>query len=119
MDSDDDSGVGTDSFLRLEVTQGQILHIALDGKAGAVGQINFKALINQSLHDDFANARNMGDIVTGLFKEELLGVEYGNRFATLEAGENPVTLFGQAADKTLWYKWTPDVSGVATIDTKQ
>ena len=115
--SDDDSGTGTASFARVKVTKDQELWIALDGKAGAVGQINLESIIHNSSQDDFADAINIGAARYATLTENILGTDFGNRFTSLEVGEDPVALFGQVADKTVWYKWAPNTNGIVTIDT--
>jgi subtilisin len=63
------------------------------------------AALKPVANDDFANALELtGATVTGT-----------NNGATKEAGESDHA--GNAGGRSVWYRWTPETSGTATIDT--
>jgi hypothetical protein len=63
------------------------------------------ATVERPVNDDFANATPLGSQHRGSVSGSAL-------HATQEPGEPPL------GPKTVWYAWTPDVSGVASVDFK-
>ena len=63
------------------------------------------ATVERPVNDDFANATSLGSQHRGSVSGSAL-------HATAEPGEPPL------GPKTVWYAWTPDVSGVASVDFK-
>jgi hypothetical protein len=76
------------------------------GDTGGPTSFNYAfATVERPANNDFANAT--------LFGSEHRGSVTGSALhATAEPGEPPL------GPKTVWYAWTPDVSGVASVDFK-
>jgi len=104
--SNDDTN-GLQSMISFEVTSGETYDIVVDGFSSAMGNITLTYTVAPPPNDNFANA-------------ELLAVNTGtvsgsNIRATAEVDEPAHGAFGPTA--SVWYEWTPTVSGLARIDT--
>lgn len=105
-ENDDASDCGTGGS-RIEVRTGstQKLWVAIDGKGGAVGTYR---LTTGPGNDDFADASaTQGDS---------LGIDLGTLArATAETGEPAHD--GSPAASSIWYRWTPTRTGLATLSS--
>lgn len=97
---------------RLPVEVGSNLLIAVDGKNRARGNVNLNYVLQAgAVYDNFAEPKT----VTGTNWTDA-GRNNGSTPAySAESGENPHA--GQAAFKSVWYRWTPGVTGTAEITT--
>ncbi|MFL5935904.1 MAG: fibronectin type III domain-containing protein [Gaiellaceae bacterium] len=101
------------SSVTFAVTAGTTYRIRVDGGGGSTGTINLH--LRETLpgpppvNDDFANA-----VVLSGQNASRSGDT--NVHATVEAGE-PTTVAGAPTGASVWYRWTPAATGVATIDT--
>jgi hypothetical protein len=91
----------------LNALAGTTYRIAVDGKAGSVGSFSIRIRTPQAgvpapANDDFADA------------ETFFGFAIGeNVLATKQPGEPDHA--GDPGGRSVWYSWTPDVSGQAVI----
>ncbi|MEY2878452.1 MAG: hypothetical protein RLZZ15_832, partial [Verrucomicrobiota bacterium] len=89
--------------LSFRAQAGTTYYLALGGYYGTRG--TFSLSWRTILNDDFASAQ----VISG----NSLTVSGNNDGATLEAGESALN---SAYSSSLWYRWTPTVSGTATLD---
>ncbi|HUG11881.1 MAG TPA: immunoglobulin domain-containing protein [Opitutaceae bacterium] len=107
--SNDAPGLVT-SRVEFAATSGTVYRIAVDGWGGATGSVSLSVQFtgnNPPANDAFVNALTFP-------------AEGGNNLgtnvdATKEAGE-PVHA-GNAGGRSVWWNWTPSLSGIATIST--
>ena len=106
--SNDDNGCGTQSGVRFEAAAGTTYQIAVDGfdDEGNI-ELRFQTSPLPPENDNFANRI----AITGYLTRT--GVNVG---ATAEAGE-PDHVGGESAAASVWWRWTPLVSGRVEIDT--
>jgi Zn-dependent metalloprotease len=105
--SDDNGGGDLASMVTFSVVAGTTYQIAVDGYDGASGGIVLHVIAPPIANDSFANriAVNAGgDTVTGT-----------NVGTTKEAGEPNHA--GNSGGRSVWWTWTPTISGSAQIDT--
>lgn len=97
---------------RLPVEVGSNLLIAVDGKNRARGNVNLNFVLQPgAVYDNFAEPKT----VTGTSWTDA-GRNNGSTPAySAESGEKPHA--GQTAFKSVWYRWTPGVTGTAEITT--
>lgn len=118
---DDDSGGGTASRVSLPVTAGTTYSIAIDGYNGATGSTRIIGSLAggggpgnptdpvRPVNDDFAAATRVNSWQSG--------VNTSNEGATAEVGESPHDDDAEAANGSIWYRWTAPSNGVLEIDT--
>jgi subtilisin-like proprotein convertase family protein len=94
---------------RLAVQPGDIYMLAIDGKNRARGSVllNF-ALEAGALYDKFADAKPVN---ANSWSDSRSNASYSS-----ESGE-PAHAGVGAASKSVWYLWTPQVTGTATVST--
>ena len=105
--NDDASFDGVDtqqSKITLNVTAGVTYRIALDGY-NAISSIGWSVL-SWNMNDNFGAAETLNP--------KSAGVDGSNVDATSEPGE-PLHA-GQSGGRSVWYRWTPTVSGFATVE---
>ncbi len=97
---------------RLPVEVGSNLLIAVDGKNRARGNVNLNFVIQPgALYDNFAEPK----IVTGTSWTDAGRNNGATPVYSAESGESSHA--GQAAFRSVWYRWTPGVTGTAEITT--
>jgi hypothetical protein len=97
------------SEVRFEAVAGTAYRIAVDGKGGETGRAGLDLRVAAE-NDDFADA---APISTPIFSDT---VAFGsNLLAGAEPGEPAHA--GIGAGHSVWYLWTPDSSGPASIST--
>lgn len=109
FNDDANPGTSTSAIGNLSLKAGRVYWIAVDGYAGAEGQVTLTNTWVQSTrpdNDDLADAFMMHD-----------GSDfYGSTAtATLEAGE-PQHLSTGSTGKSVWYQFTPSSDGAVTVD---
>jgi Divergent InlB B-repeat domain len=98
---------GESSKVEFTASAGTTYRIAIDGRDGAQG--SFSATIEGTpANDDFADATAIG----GELPQGAFGT---TKFATPEAGEPDHA--GEPAGHSVWFSWTPAVSGPVAINT--
>jgi len=98
---------GESTKVEFTATAGTTYWIAIDGRDGAQG--SFSAMIEGApANDDFADASAIG----GESTQQAFGT---TKFATAEAGEPAHA--GEPASHSVWFSWTPAVSGPVAIST--
>lgn len=95
------------SGLSFTPVAGQLYRIAVDGEAGASGQIRLR-LLNGPANDQFASAVNLGS-ATSVFAQ-------GNNFAASAQVGEPV--HGAAGGGSVWWNWTAPATGWVTATTR-
>ncbi len=104
--SDDQSGGDNTSALAFEATAGFIYQIAVDGYQGATGNATLTLNVTND-NDLFANAAWLWG--------SSFAITDANAGAGAEAGEPNHA--GQPGGSSLWWRWRPQVSGTAILDT--
>jgi len=99
----------TASQIRFAAVAGQRYFIAVDGFAGASGNVK----LTWTTNDDFDAAPALSGPAEGSFAT--FGVH--NEGATLQVGEPKHA--GNVASTSVWFKWTAPFSGNATFETTQ
>ncbi|HET6398846.1 MAG TPA: S8 family serine peptidase, partial [Candidatus Thermoplasmatota archaeon] len=105
----DDTNGGYQSQVSFQATAGTPYYFQLGGYSGATGSLTFRlqcASCGGPANDNFDRATTVD------------GIPYGQRQstagATLQSGEpQPCGAIGS----TVWFRWTPSVSGTATVET--
>jgi hypothetical protein len=98
---------GESSKVEFNTVAGTTYRIAIDGKNGAQGF--FSATIEGApVNDDFAAAT----AIAGELPQQASGT---TKFATAESGEPDHA--GEPASQSVWFSWTPAVSGPVAIST--
>lgn len=106
--SDDVSLTNTNSLVYFEPAMGQVYHIAVSGHAGQSGVFQVRnSFVPRPANDNFAAAV----AITG----SLTTVAGQNFAASPEPGEPAHA--GQAAERSVWWKWTAPANRTATITT--
>jgi hypothetical protein len=104
-------GDGTRTRVTFNVVQGQTYWIQIDGRGGATGYVNLQwTTIFPPANDAFAGAT----VLTGASGS----INGSNGLASAEAGEPqscPSCGAFPGPYRTLWYRWTPTVSGTALL----
>ena len=103
-ENDDADSNTLTSSVRLNVIEGEKLFIAVDGFAGAEGDIALTLRID---HDNFANAARLSGAHVQLSDN--------SSSATTETGEPDHA--GAPGGASLWWSWTAPVDGTVQIDT--
>ena len=97
---------------RLPVEVGSNLLIAVDGKNRARGNVNLNFVLQPgAVYDNFAEPKT----VTGSSWTDAGRNNGATPAYSAESGEKPHA--GQAAFRSVWYRWTPGVTGTAEITT--
>lgn len=97
---------------RLPVEVGSNLLIAVDGKNRARGNVNLNFVLQPgALYDNFAEPKT----VTGTSWTDAGRNNDSTPAYSAESGEKPHA--GQTAFRSVWYRWTPGVTGTAEITT--
>ena len=104
--SNDDIGTtDTDSLVTINILPGRVYYIVVDGKDAAKG--NIKLNLNFLTNDNFADAYSVSAL-TGSYTRNNIG-------ASKEIGEPDHA--GVSGGASIWWAWTPTVSGEVTFDT--
>ncbi len=110
--NDNDPGGGLTSTVTFAVTSGSIYQIAVDGSAGASGTAYLGWSVDTPApappNDDFANPQ----LVPGA-RGRITPVTNAGASGQVDEPAHAGTNGG----RSLWYRWTPPASGMATIDT--
>jgi C1A family cysteine protease len=108
--NDDDSGGNRTSRIAFEAVAGTAYHVAVDGYAGATGQISLA--LSQTPAAGPANDRFANRAVLSGATATASGANHG---ATAEAGEPAHA--GYSASHSVWWTWTAPAGGQLTVDT--
>jgi C1A family cysteine protease len=106
----DDAASATTSQVTFNATVGTAYQIAVDGYGEEQGRISLSIVQSAGAavpNDAFANAETLAGI-----SASATGSNYD---ATAQAGEPAHA--GQAATKSIWWKWTAPANGSCTVDT--
>jgi hypothetical protein len=106
--SNDDDNDGTASYVRFPTRAGAVYLIAVDGYAGAGGDIALHVLhsVEASPNDNFTSRTQITDT-------RWSGI-YNNIVATIETGE---PLHASPGGRSLWWTWTAPDNGVLRLST--
>lgn len=109
--SNDDACASRASFVQLDAVAGTQYLIAVDGWNGAQGgfTLSINDITVHPANDDFADAT----VLEGPLPIAVTGTTDGS---SREAGE-PQHGWFDAGYGSVWYRWTPEVSGPVTLDT--
>jgi hypothetical protein len=107
--SNDDGGACEDGSSRVafEAVEGDSYEIAIDGKNGAVGNLEL-VVRGEPANDDLAAAES-------LFGGAEASISGNNEFGTKEPGEPDHA--GGAGGRSLWYSWVAPAGGAVVVDT--
>jgi len=105
--SDDNSGGSGTSMVTFSAVAGTAYQIAVDGYNGASGAVTLHVIAPPPANDNFA-----GRAVVSAGGGTVAGTNAG---ATKESGEPNHA--GNIGGKSVWWTWTPAVSGMVQIDT--
>ena len=106
--SNDDSDGTLQSQVQFNATKNVYHWIAVDGYNGKSGHIKLNLFYTPPENDNFADATTIPK-----YGGEITGTNLG---ATTEVGE-PGHYYGSSKYSSVWWKWTPRVSGPATFGT--
>ncbi|NEP72931.1 MAG: S8 family serine peptidase [Okeania sp. SIO2G4] len=109
VDSNDDSGGGTQSEVVFDAVEGTTYHFAVDGFLGATGNIAIDLSLETTdvENDNFSNSISLSG--------SSASTTGNNINATIESGEPDHA--GNPGGSSVWWNWTAPSSGTVTIGT--
>ncbi len=109
---DDESGGQSTSKVSFSTIAGTTYHFAVDGRYGVGGVLNLNLDLSESprpANDDFLSATSIGGAPVRVSLDT----------SSSSAEGNEPRHAGQAAARSVWWYWTPDVTGPVRITTAE